>query len=80
MLQVLVLKQSFIDIIKKNERLKLQIAEANDHVKMITVDRWLARNDTFLTTATNLEILKKHFEVLETAELLERKTIEEVAS
>jgi hypothetical protein len=76
----IVLKESFIELIKKDERLKLELAEANDRVKISTIDRWLRENDPMLTTAMNLEILKNHFEVLESAELLEKVEIEQDAN
>jgi hypothetical protein len=69
------LKGRFIADIRKNEALKLQIAEAND-VKMVTVDRWLKGGNEYLTTFRNLEILKRHFGVLEVHELLETNFLE----
>lgn len=82
MSQVLVLKKTFIERIREDQGLQFQIANADptDKVKLSTIVRWLKDNDTLLTTASRLEVLRKHFDVIETKELLERKTIEEVAS
>ena len=64
------IKPQFIEVIRKDEDLKLEIARANG-VKMSTVDRWLKDGDEVLTTFRNLGILKRYFGVLEAKELLE---------
>lgn len=46
--------------VKKDDELKLKIAKAND-VKVDTVTRWLREDDVMLTTATNLSIIKIHY-------------------
>jgi len=64
------IKAHFIEVIRKDEDLKMGIARANG-VKMSSVDRWLKDGDEVLTTFRNLAILKRHFGVLEAQELLE---------
>lgn len=46
--------------VKKDDELKLRIAKAND-VKVDTVTRWLREDDVMLTTATNLSIIRAHY-------------------
>lgn len=46
--------------VRKDDELKLKIAQANQ-VKVDTVNRWLREDDVTLTTATNLAIIKAHF-------------------
>lgn len=64
------IKPDFIADIKKDEALKLKLAEANK-CKISTIDRWLREKNETLTTVRNLTILKGYFGVLETQELLE---------
>lgn len=72
------IKPDFISDIKKDEALKLKLAEANN-CKISTIDRWLRTKDETLTTVRNLIILKGYFGVLETQELLEGMPIEKAA-
>lgn len=46
--------------IRKDDDLMLLLAKANG-VRVGTVDRWLRINDDILTTATNLEVIRTHF-------------------
>lgn len=46
--------------VRKDDELKLKIAQANQ-VKVDTVNRWLREDDVMLTTATNLAIIRVHF-------------------
>lgn len=71
------IKAQFVEVIRKDEDLKIAIARSND-VKMSTVDRWLKEGDETLTTFRNLGILKRHFGVLETQELLEESFLQAV--
>lgn len=48
--------------VKKDDELKLKIAKANN-VKVDTVTRWLREDDVMLTTATNLSIIRGHYEL-----------------
>lgn len=49
--------------VRKDDELKLKIAQANQ-VRVDTVNRWLRdEDDVMLTTATNLAIIKEHFEL-----------------
>lgn len=64
------LNQEFIKRAKSDDDLKYELKKANGCV-VSTVERWLRENDVILTTADNLEIFRKHFGLIETAELLE---------
>lgn len=48
--------------VKKDDELKLKIAKANN-VKVDTVTRWLREDDVMLTTATNLSIIRIHYDL-----------------
>lgn len=72
------IKPDFILDIKKDEALKLKLAEANE-CKISTIDRWLREKNETLTTVRNLTILKGYFGVLKTQDLLEGIPLEEAA-
>lgn len=63
-----------LDRMKKDDDLRYMLAKANV-VKISTIDRWCAKNDVMLTTADNLELIAKHYDVLETAELIQEKML-----
>lgn len=48
--------------IKKDDELKLKIAKFND-VRVDTVNRWLREDDSMLTTADNLIIIREHLKL-----------------
>jgi hypothetical protein len=50
--------------IRKDDELKLKLAKINE-VKVDTVNRWLREDEVILTTATNLEVIKSHFNLPE---------------
>jgi MOSC domain-containing protein YiiM len=60
--------------IRKDDELKLALAKANK-VKVDTVNRWLREDDMILTTATNLELISKHFNLSEQDEMLQEKEL-----
>lgn len=70
-----VLDSEIKDQVRKNDKLKLALAEAND-VKVDTVTRWLRIDDVILTTATNLEIIRTGLELPKKATMTEAKEVE----
>jgi hypothetical protein len=61
--------------IKKDDELKLKLAKTN-MVKVDTVNRWLREDDMILTTATNLEIIRNHFDLSKGEEMLQEKELQ----
>jgi len=46
--------------VRKDDDLKLKLAKVNE-VKVDTVNRWLREDNVILTTITNLEIIRVHY-------------------
>ena len=67
---------------KGDDDLKYKLAKANlingNPVKISTIERWFREQDVMLTTATNLEIIRRHFNLDKDAVLTEPKEIESV--
>lgn len=64
------IKKSFLNAIRNDLNLKQQLAAANQ-CTLLTIGKWLRNEDVIFTTVSNLEIIKKHFGLLEVSELLE---------
>lgn len=54
--------------VRKDDELKLKLAKANT-VRVDTVNRWLREDDVILTTATNLDLIRKHLKIGRAARL-----------
>ena len=54
--------------VRKDDELKLKLAQINS-VRVDTVNRWLREDDVILTTATNLEVIRKHYKLSKTVHL-----------
>lgn len=59
-------------LIRRNDRLMLTIAEANNNVRIASVERWFKTQDDCLTTMANLELIRKELGYLEIQELIEK--------
>lgn len=70
------IKKVFVHAIKNDGTLKAKLAEAN-HCAVFTIGKWLRLEDPYLTADHNLAIIKSHFGLLETSELLENKMVVE---
>lgn len=70
-----VLQSDFLQKGRYDDDLKYRLAKANK-VKLSTIDRWYRDEDTMLTTATNLEIMRSHFGLPGDSVLVEPKEIE----
>lgn len=64
--------------IRKDDELKLKIAKHN-RVKVDTVNRWLREDDSMLTTADNLKIVRDHFKLPKKATMTIEVELEEVS-
>jgi len=65
-MKVLILKGAILEKLAKDESAQIKIAQANPvasgtNRKLSTVKRWITDNRPELTTATNLKIIKEHF-------------------
>lgn len=69
------IKQPFLISLRNDKPAREMLADKNG-VPVRTMQDWLRDNHPMLTTAMNLAILKEHFGLLETSELLERELIE----
>jgi hypothetical protein len=62
----------FMNRMKSDDDLRYKLAKANG-VKISSIDRWMRDNDVRLTTVDNLDIIAKHYDVLEISELIQEK-------
>lgn len=74
-MKIKILKRTYLDQARSDDDLRYKLAKLND-CKISTIDRWIQAEDHRLTTATNLEEMRKHFQLLEASELLEEKEVE----
>lgn len=65
-------------LIRRNDRLMLTIAEANNNVRIGSVERWFKTQDPCLTTMANLELIRAELGYLEVQELIEKVEPKEV--
>jgi hypothetical protein len=70
---VQILSQAMKEKVRKDDRLLLTLAEANEGVKVDTIKRWLRENNVILTTATNLQIIRGYFGLSDLEVLTEEK-------
>lgn len=77
----MILKIEYVGKVRRDDGLLLELAKANN-VKVSSIVRWLRpsnrKGNKLLTTIENLNIIRRHFQVSDTAELLEEETIAEV--
>lgn len=59
-MKVQILQSNYVEKIRLNDELVMKIAKANS-VRFASVERWLRENSYKLTTATNLAIIRNHF-------------------
>lgn len=71
-MKVQILKYEIKVMVRKNDDLKLQLAKTND-IKVGSIDRWLREDDVMLTTVTNLQIIRNHFQLDPAMVLTEEK-------
>ena len=70
----MILKIEYVERIRKDDELLLELAKANG-VRVASVVRWLRDKNQILTTAGNLAIIRKRFNVVDSDELLVEETI-----
>ncbi len=69
-MQILTLKQQYLDAIRKDPILQGALAAAN-RVSTYTIDKWRRENDDSLTTATSLGIIRERLKLNNSIELTE---------
>lgn len=73
--QVKTIKQAFLTAMKFDKELKGKLALHNER-SVFTIECWIRDENVLLTTASNLDIIKNHFGLLEGTEILEVVPIE----
>ena len=73
-MEILILESEIKKRVRLDDELKLVLAKANS-VKVDTVNKWLREDDDILTTATNLAIIRKHFDIPGDEPLTESKDV-----
>lgn len=71
-MKVQILKYEIKVMVRKDDDLKLVLAKAN-RIKVGSIDRWLREDDVMLTTVTNLDLIRNHFDLDGTVQLTEEK-------
>ncbi len=71
-MKVQILKEEIKIKVRRDDKLKLQLAETNN-IKVASVDRWLREDNVMLTTVTNLQLIREYFSLPESDELTEEK-------
>jgi len=77
----MIIKIEYKARIRKDDELLLELATANRKgsraVRVSTIERWLRDDSPMLTTVTNLDIIKRRFNIKDNEELLEETIAEE---
>jgi hypothetical protein len=76
-MQIKSIKQPFMLAMKNDLHLREKLASAN-FCSVFTIGQWIRKNNVKLTIATNLEIIKEHFDLSDTTEILETELIGDV--
>jgi len=72
---VQILKEEINSKVRRDDEIKLAMAKANG-IKVSSVDRWLRDDNVMLTTATNLLLIKNHFQFDDSVTLTEEKELQ----
>lgn len=73
-MQIKTIKQHFMSAMRVEPSLRQKLATANN-CSLFTIGQWIRKDNAILTTATNLEIIRDHFNLADTDELLEVEPI-----
>jgi hypothetical protein len=69
------IKEPFLIAMRYDPKIREKLADDNK-VAPTTIQDWIRENNPILTTIKNLDIIKKHFGLLEAKEILEQDTTE----